>query len=497
MKKTKKLFALLLAVVMMMGLGVTASAATITIENPAVGETYTAYKLFDVKTNADKTAYSYSTTNRELVNALTAEGANPGLDFTKAASEDVWYVSGLENEKDAAALAAYINTNWTNTFAKLLGEGIEAESVNVGTDEEPEYEMQIEAEDTGYYFVDSSLGSLCALNTAEDEVDVKEKNALPSIEKKVKEDSAQSGSEWVDSATVDTIDTIYYQLTVNTGNSPVNLGTGIDGNYVITDVLPEGVVYNNDTVKISNWDVGTDYEVSYSEGTRTLTITLYSSKLSQLAQNTNIVITYDAKAESTLEPDKPYTNNVTLKYKNQEVKDSVEVKTFDIKGDATGNTFTKVDAADKKALEGVKFILSKTEGESTKYAVFDDENNYLTNWVDSQEAGTELVTDAAGHIYAYGLDADTYILTETETLPGYNLLADTITVTISEEGAVTYKYSSSADEGAENLIVENKTGLELPSTGGMGTTLIYIAGAVLVIGAGILLVVRRRMNAEQ
>ena len=128
MKRMKKIFALLLAVVMMMGLGVTASAATITINNPAEGETYTAYKLFDVSNSG--TAYSYSTTNQELVEALSDEEAALGITFTKAASENVWYVSGLEDPTDAEALAKYIHDNWDTVFNGLLGEGIAAKEVD-------------------------------------------------------------------------------------------------------------------------------------------------------------------------------------------------------------------------------------------------------------------------------------------------------------------------------------------------------------------------------
>ena len=62
---------------------------------------------------------------------------------------------------------------------------------------------------------------------------------------------------------------------------------------------------------------------------------------------------------------------------------------------------------------------------------------------------------------------------------------------------MNYKLTSSEGNAGSEITVENETGSLLPSTGGMGTTLIYIAGAVLVIGAGVLLVVRRRMNAEQ
>ena len=128
------------------------------------------------------------------------------------------------------------------------------------------------------------------------------------------------------------------------------------------------------------------------------------------------------------------------------------------------------------------------------YAKFDD-SGYLTDWTSNKDDATELVTGEDGHIYAYGLDADTYILTETETLDGYNLLDGTITVTIAEDGTVTYAGTGASADGS-SITVVNESGSLLPTTGGMGTTVIYIVGALLVIGAGVVLVVRRRMSAE-
>lgn len=509
MKVTKKLFALLMALVMIMGLGLTASAADITIKNAADGETYTAYKLFDVSIARDEednaTSYSYyienTDANEGLINlldntiGLKLELSADGSRYNVSTNEDnTAFLTDGEDAMSPADLAKELNIKISGLTS--AGSGTAANSI-----------ATISVADEGYYFVDTTLGSLCILNTTGAEI--YEKNTIPEIEKKVKEDSKTEGEQWQDTATIDVTDTIVYQLTVNTGTNEKGTATGVDGNYVITDVLPVGITYNEGTVAIAGWTLNTDFTVNYVPGTQTgdtqtgdtVEITLLSSgKLAALGKNADIVITYNAKvAENVnLTVDKDYTNTVTLSYKEQESTDTAIVKTYDIDGDAEGNTFTKVEAGSSEPLAGVKFVLSKTvvvnEEDTVKYATF-DEDKYLTGWVNSMDDATELVTDANGHIYAYGLDADTYVLTETETLPGYNLLNDTITVTIDENGAVTYKLTSS-EESAENTIeVVNKTGALLPSTGGMGTTVIYIIGAVLVIGAGIVLVVRRRTNA--
>ena len=326
------------------------------------------------------------------------------------------------------------------------------------------------------------------MDTTTDEAFVNEKNSVPSIVKTVQEDS---NGEYGESATVDAVDVVNYRL-------EVTVGTGVDGDYTITDKLPAGITYNegSSTTMIAGWNLGTDYVVTppSSENDNTLTIVLKDDKLATLDADEKIIINYSANA-SGLKVGENYTNTVTLSYKAQNITDDATVITYGIDGSAEGSKFTKVGSGDNQPLKGVRFVLQNAS--TKKYATFDG-NHYLAGWVDSQENATQLETDISGHIYAYGLDADTYILTETYTLPGYNLLNDTITAVIDKDGKVTYQYTNTDTDGSANEItVINKTGTELPSTGGMGTTLIYIAGAVLVIGAGVLLVVRRRMNAER
>lgn len=498
MKLAKRFLTVGVALALTLGLNIPAFAAEITINNAAVGETYTAYKLFSLSKSGDGTAYSYYIENTEANAGLIALLDNTiGLDLVESADGSRYNVNMMnestfatDNDEGmtAAALAAALNTNQEKLPTSTLTGRCETGSSTV----------TIEVPDIGYYFVDSTLGSLCILKTADASVTVEEKNSLPGITKTVQEDST---SRYVKTATIDgEVDTIYYKLTVNTGTGYAGLGNGVDSEYTITDVLPAGIAYNGNTVHISGWTLDTDYTVSYAANTHTLTIVLKASKLAELGQNKDIEITYNAnakKVEGNLTVGIEHQNNVTLTYKKQTMTDEAVVKTYDLGTTANGTpTITKVDGSDKTPLAGVKFVLSKTVNGATKYAAFT--NNYLTDWVDSQDQATELVTDSNGNIKADGLDADTYILTETETLPGYNLLDDTITVVIDKDGNETYKLTNNSTEEAKNTItVVNEAGSQLPTTGGMGTTVLYIAGAALVLGAGITLVVRRRMNSDQ
>lgn len=108
---------------------------------------------------------------------------------------------------------------------------------------------------------------------------------------------------------------------------------------------------------------------------------------------------------------------------------------------------------------------------------------------------TAVTTDATGKFTIEGLGAGTYYLTETTSPAGYNQLSKPITIVIAENGQITVDRIAVAE--GEPVKVLNQTGNELPSTGGMGTTIFYVVGGVLVVGAGVLLVTRKRMNAEK
>ena len=107
-----------------------------------------------------------------------------------------------------------------------------------------------------------------------------------------------------------------------------------------------------------------------------------------------------------------------------------------------------------------------------------------------------MATDANGKITFAGLAQGTYTLTEIDTNTGYNLLTGDITVTIDDKGEATFSGEGASKLEGNAVKINNQSGTVLPSTGGIGTTIFYIVGAILVIGAGVVLVTRRRMNVQ-
>lgn len=106
-----------------------------------------------------------------------------------------------------------------------------------------------------------------------------------------------------------------------------------------------------------------------------------------------------------------------------------------------------------------------------------------------------------GYVTFTGLGAGTYTITESKTPAGYNTISPiTFTLSFDKETKTFESDNANIVVGADNMLdttIVNLAGSTLPSTGGIGTTIFYVLGGILVVGAGVLLVVRRRMNMEK
>lgn len=508
MKSIKKTLSLLLSVLMLLSLSLTAVFAadsyTISINNAVMGQTYRAYKIFDATHYGDNVAYTISTESKWypiMVNYRQGERESAYNPFTftpSAADATVMVVTATPNKTlEAATLAQYLNgkLHTAGPFTAAATKTAEGTSVT----------LNVTGSGEGYYFVDTSLGALCSLDTVTGtNIEIYEKNTAPTLAKTVQEDST---GDYGATATADMNQDVNFRLTVTTGTDSSEL----EGDYVITDTLPGGMDYKTGTLTVKNggttWTANTHYTFVYNteNDNHVLTITLPETNVEALGANATIVIDYQATVNhGAVVKGEGNTNTAKLTYLDYETDNlSATVYTHEIGGtDDNGNPiFKKVDGATKEPLAGVKFILSKdveVNGTPTTYYANLDSGYKLNRWTVDKSEATAIVTGDNGGFLVQGLDADTYILTETETLPGYNLLTDTITVVITEEGNVTYNMTSAGEDDAGTTItVENNTGTTIPSTGGMGTTIFYVIGSVLVVSAGVLLIVKKRMKGVE
>ena len=475
MKKTKKIFALLLALVMAMAMSVTALAATITINNANEGETYTAYKLFDVTTagSGKDITYSYSTKDTALVETLE----NIGLQFTTSADGATYYVTTdatgsnfvtSEGNMSAADLAADLNSLLSSeSYENELGTGFAA------TVEEGESSVTISGLASGYYFVTSTMGSLCFLQTSADSITIDEKNLEPTLEKEADKTTATIGQK------------VNYTATITAQDGAVN--------YVLHDTMSSGLTFNNDVAVTLNGDTvdGANYSViTENDDKCTLEVEFTEAFCNSLNANDSIVVTYSATVNKNAIT-VVAKNEAYLSYGNSSktIKDMVETPnySFDIVKTDTSN----------KLLDGAKFKLYTTQAGGDAIYLVKTDAGYRVAESSNETGATTIIEVTGGKVTVDGLANGTYWVEEIEAPNGYNMLSERVAITInsSDNNAVTTEKGEDTFYKSGGLEVENQAGSILPSTGGMGTTVIYIAGIVLVLGAGVTLIVRRRMRA--
>ncbi|MBQ6835559.1 MAG: isopeptide-forming domain-containing fimbrial protein [Clostridia bacterium] len=474
MKRANKYLSLALALIMALSLCVTSFAANIEVANPAAGETYKAYKIFDYTNNGDAFSYTIKTSN-PWFDIVKGYGV---FTLTKSATDETVYVVTYgENTVDAAHFANYLSTT-----LKAANPAIAADKTST--------DGKFTGLDLGYWFVDTSLGSLCSLVNTDDEQTLFEKNSIPTIKKFVEEDSAS----WGETATADFNQNVNFKLVVNTGTDTYeDKVNGVDADYVIKDTIPAGMTYNNNAV-VTDWAT-TDYEVAVSG--QVVTITLKAAKLATLGENADIEITYSAKVNNNaVIGGNGNVNNVVLTYKNQTSSDSATVYTYEF------NIFKYT--GEKEALAGAKFVLKKVENQVTYYAqaigkqAAGNDNPFgtpetekttvtadITGWTTVEAEATVFESPESGKIFIKGLDEAEYALEEIEAPEGYNLLTADKPVSVN------------AANDKQTIEVENKSGAILPGTGGVGTTMFYVLGSVMMIGAAVLLVTKKKMANEQ
>ena len=486
MKCTRKLASLLLALVMVFALATTAFASetvtppttgTITVANPVEGQTYTAYKIFDVTYDGDN--YSYT---------IAVDGSNPWL--LKVRYYAAWPDKGLEehiagtpieqkpyytiNDKFSPAdFAAYLKGELDKDPTGYTGYELTKQG-NVAS---------VSGLPLGYYFVASSSGALCNLTTTNPEVTIHDKNDMP-FEKKADQTDVEVGQ------------TVNYTIT---GKVPAYTGF-TSYTYKVADTMSEGLTFNQNSIKVTvgGVDKTTDCTIGKNVGENansfTVTIPVLDKKYTIGAE---IKVTYSAvvnkQAVAKISP-----NEARLTYSNDPITGTTYTTTPTVV-----NVYTSKIVIDKvekvaegtnaKKLAGAEFVLYKEvpAGDKTSRSYYKwNDTDKKVEWVEEQPgvtaACTVVTTDDKGAASFEGLANGTYYLVETKAPAGYNRL--------EEPYKVEVKGGTTEADLSVTAKVENQAGALLPSTGGMGTTIFYILGSILVVAAVVLLVTKKRMS---
>ena len=474
MKLFKKLAGMLLAMIMVLSMSTVAFAAqgtndnngSITINDAVEGHTYNAYQVLVLESyNTDAGAYSYK------ANAAWEDWLKSQTQYVSI--DDQGYVTWVEGA-DAAA------------FAKAaLAHAEENKIIPTATKTAESTTVTFTGLNLGYYLVDTTLGTLCSLNTTTPNVEMEEKNEVPSQTKEVQEDSDGS---WGSENTAEIGDTVNYKTTINAKPGAQS--------YILHDVMSAGLTLNPESITVAEpagvtkgQDASNgDYHVvttGLSDGC-TFEVVFHQSYLDTITANTEIVVTYSAvvNENARVSPsDNP--NETKLEYgeaSNPEDKFTPpsETKTYTFKVDV-------VKTDDKnKVLDDAQFKLydAKTGGNEIALVKVSDGVYRLAK---DGETGVEYITTVNGQLEIKGFDANTnYYLEETKAPDGYNKLAERVEIAVKEANLEASVSNDTWQSGGVHIVNL------LPTTGGMGTTILYIIGGVLVIGAGAVLIIRRR-----
>lgn len=464
----------------------------ITITNSIKDHEYKVYKIFDLE--------SYSGTNYSYKVVSEWEGffamGEAGSSYVTLDSDG--YIKSLTlTETDAPEFAkkalAYATTKSVSVISVTPTKTDNADGTQTITYSDV---------DMGYYLVDSSVGALCSLNTTNLTATINEKNSVPTVQKKV----GYSGSSFYAANNSAKIGQVLSFQTI------INVGDGAQ-NYILHDKMDAGLTYKYSSL-IVYIKKTTDGDFSPLDSTKytltipatdgdTFDIEFKQNFLSGLKKGDKIMIVYEATLnENAVIGSLGNKNKVWVSYgDNKKTTEKQTItKTFGIpvfkfyKTDVTGTT-------SEQPLANVKFKLS-----SNPDADLNDDNDFIKfvkdittdvyrKALDTEAASsTELVSNNSGNITLQGLAGETYYLYETETVKGYNKLTKPVQIRIKPDGTIEYanKGETLQAVGADGFVkVENKTGTVLPSTGGMGTTIMYTVGAMLLIGSGVLLITKK------
>lgn len=524
MKKTKRILSLVLATLLLAAIAVLpASAAgnhTIRIANDADGHTYEVYQLFSGVLNEKGIM-----TEIQWGSSVSAAGrAAMGVAETKAGT--------LKTVADAEAFGYEID-DYLETPVATVNTKTTMTNGQVG--------YEVTGLDTGYYLIMDKSGSLSGdahdaytqyIIQVVDNVDVSPKSAVPTLLKRV---SLQSDRNYAKGISSVISGTVYYQLIASMHS---HISTYPEYYMQLVDTLPAGL---KDaalvSVGVANGENYTDQETIPAQhytfdfnGNDTVTVTLKDAKAAIKAAtgeealiDDKIVVTYKAVLDSDAvvgqDPEDGNVNTAVLFYSSDPNEDYDPAT--DAKPAHTGKTspseatvytyqirMKKVDASDDtKVLPGAQFVAYRYTSTNVKAYYVVDATGKVTGLVDDESQASRLTTDEYGMLSIIGLPSGTHHFKEVVAPSGYNVLTTEIAVTITAAAdATSGKLTSFKGEATGTarpvvvdmskgdllVTVENRIGSTLPETGGIGTTIFYVAGIALMLGAVAVIVAKKR-----
>lgn len=515
----KRIFSYLLTFLMILAIGTTAFAAqgvnqnsgngSITVTNAVKDKAYDIYRIFDltaVDTDGDKVYDSYSyTVNSNWKSFFFGENA-PGASYLieKTAGNTETYKNYNQlTDKNKVYFINVTDNNVSGLAQAALSYAVKLANSD-GTKTAPANgNLKFENIALGYYLVypkgatdiEANYSSVCSLTNTTPDVTVVQKAGYPDINKTADKEDVEIGEA--------------VTFTV-TGRVPDT--TGFDTyTYELTDTMSEGLTFNSDiadmTVKFGDTAITVpDDNVTLQYVNNGYVLSFDMTKFKAYKGNT-VTVTYKAVVNDAAVCEIT-ENKVRLKYSNNpdggyDYTPYIEKQVY-----TSEIAVDKFDGKTNEKLSGAKFVLVKKSGDTEsyyKYTAATATSDATVSWYtletgekleDAVNAGkiTEVVTDTSGAADFKGVKDGTYYLRETASPNGYNMLADDV------ECEVVHTTDTSVNKPIGISLVKevaNTTGTILPGTGGIGTTVFYLTGGLLVVGAVVFLITKRRMAQSE
>lgn len=500
----KKLFALILAVIMVMGLATTAYAVSgtnddtgsITIDGAHIGTTYSIYQILKLESyNTDINSYIYSPVAAWETWIKDASGGGKYLVLNENGTVK-W--NGTAN---AHSTAAFVE----EAFAYAQANSILPDASMVKTESNT---VVFEDLNLGYYLVDSSMGALCSLDTVMPNTSIKEKNTPPGIDKRVK-DSQGNWQESI-SSRIGKTETFATKISVYAGTE----------NLKYHDKMQDTLDYVEGSVKVyytpmsdgklvdaSNYTVvepgKTHTDKNGNEYTCTFCVEFKDEFMKTITKATDLTIVYDAVLlPSAVIAGEGNVNDAKLTFGDvgETEWDDAKIYTYQF-------GIVKTDISNH-VLEGAEFDLYYSETGTDQIMLVEEEPtydgftpvsgvNYYRPATDAEKAAAGFVSAkiVAGKACIWGIRSHVAMyLEETKEPEGYNKLSERYHITALQDANNNPTFTPEGLYDKGGIEVENLAGAQLPQTGGVGTTLFYIFGGLMVVAAGILLVTKKRMS---
>lgn len=471
MTKMRKVVGILLALMLVMGMTSTAFAASITIDNAQAKHTYDVYQVFTGDLSSDKATLS----NIKWGNGVSEAGQ---AEFGTAPEK-------ADSLTNAAAASA---------FAKALVEKryLAEKSGTVTMDEDGSHTFSGLA--PGYYLIKDADRKIPAGDSytqyifkVSDDTTVAVKSSRTSVTKEVVDVNDTTGNTVLgETADYDIGDDVPFVLTATLAQNV----TSYDGYKVVFhDTLSAGLEYkNNAKVTIGDKDVTENFTITENKGILTIGCDDVTVKEIGATNGSVIKVNYTAElTKSAVIGGTGNDNKVELEFSNnpntgatgKTPEDKVVVFTYKVVVDKVSEEINP-DTRKNYPLTGAQFKLEKKVNDT---------------WV---EVDRLTVNEDGTNFTFKGVDDGEYKLTETKTPDGYNTIAPIeFKIEPKQDGVLAdigNLFKANNTDGSLNGTVINEKGNILPTTGGMGTTLLYLIGGLLVVAAGATLVMRRRAN---